>query len=142
MEQFTIQIQDLKWAFFLLSLSFIIAILWTPLWTDFLYKFQFGKKIRTEGIGSKTPIFSKLHKDKSGTPNMGGVLIWFTVAAITLLLNLSRSGTWLPLFVLVATGSIGLIDDWWNSRGRGSAGGGLSFKQKLVLYTSIAAIEV
>ena len=140
MEQFTIQIQDLKWAFFLLSLSFIIAILWTPLWTDFLYSHKFGKKIRNQGVGSKTPIFSKLHKDKAGTPNMGGVLIWVTVAAVTILLNWSRSGTWLPLFVLVATGAIGLLDDYLNARGIGPSGGGLSFWQKLVLYTFIAAV--
>lgn len=140
MEQFIIQIGDLKWAFFLLFLSFITAILWTPLWTDFLYKNGFGKTIRSGGVGSKTPIFSRLHKNKSGTPNMGGVLIWFTVAAVTLLLNLSRSGTWLPLFVLVATGLIGFVDDWMNARGKGTAGGGLSFRQKLVLYTIIAAV--
>lgn len=140
MEQFIIQIQDLKWSFFLLSLSFIVAILWTPLWTDFLYQHKFGKKIRTAGIGSKTPIFNKLHRDKSGTPNMGGVLIWLTVAAVTILLNFSRSGTWLPLFVLVSTGLIGLFDDYLNARGIGSSGGGLSFRQKLFLYTIIAAI--
>src|SRR3990167_2367488 len=139
-EQFTIHLTDLKWAFALLSLSFIIAILWTPLWTDFLYQNKFGKKIRTDGIGSKTPIFSKLHKDKANTPNMGGVLIWFTVAAVTLLLNFSRTGTWLPLFVLVATGIIGLFDDYLNARGQGSSGGGLSFRQKIILYTIIAVI--
>lgn len=139
-EQFTIHINDLKWSFVLLSLTFIISILWTPLWTDFLYHHKFGKKIRTEGIGSKTPIFSKLHQSKSSTPNMGGVLIWFTVAAVTLMLNLSRNGTWLPLFVLVTTGLIGLIDDWLNARGIGPAGGGLSFKQKIFLYTIIALV--
>src|SRR3989339_2082627 len=96
-EQFTIHLADLKWSFILLSISFIVAILWTPIWTDFLYSHRFGKTIRDGGVGSKTPIFAKLHKDKKNTPNMGGVLIWFTVAAVTLLLNLSRSGTWLPL---------------------------------------------
>lgn len=140
MEQFLIQIQDLKWSFFLLALSFIIAILWTPLWTDFLYRNQLGKKIRTEGVGSKTPIFSRLHKDKAGTPNMGGVLIWLTVAAVTLFLNLDRSGTWLPLFVLVTTGLLGLADDWINAKGAEKGWGGMLFRRKLALCTAIAAV--
>ena len=40
-----------------------------------------GKKIRNEGT---TPIYTSLHKGKEGTPTMGGVLIWATVALVAI----------------------------------------------------------
>jgi phospho-N-acetylmuramoyl-pentapeptide-transferase len=58
------------------TLAFIFAILWTPLLTHYLYKYKLGKSIRNSG---KTPIFSKLHAHKAGTPTMGGILIWLTL---------------------------------------------------------------
>ena len=65
--------------FFLTTLSFVVAIGWTPLLTHFLFKYKLGKQIRDE---KSAPIFSKLHQKKSGTPTMGGLIIWVTVAAL------------------------------------------------------------
>ncbi|HSX42177.1 MAG TPA: phospho-N-acetylmuramoyl-pentapeptide-transferase [Candidatus Saccharimonadales bacterium] len=127
--------------FWLSSLSFIVAILWTPLFTDFLYKNRLGKKIRQTGFDEKkAPIFYSLHKHKENTPTMGGLLIWITVAVITLLMNLSRAQTWLPLFVLVSTGLVGAADDLMNIYGVGPNRGGLKFRWKLLLYAVIALI--
>ncbi|HUD20821.1 MAG TPA: phospho-N-acetylmuramoyl-pentapeptide-transferase [Candidatus Saccharimonadales bacterium] len=127
--------------FWLASLAFLVAILWTPLFTDFLYKNRLGKKIRQTGFDEKSaPIFYSLHKHKEHTPTMGGLLIWVTVAVITLLMNLSRSQTWLPLFVLVATGVVGAIDDLMNIYGIGPNRGGMRFRWKLVLYALIALL--
>ena len=61
--------------FSLTTISFVLAFVWTPLLTHFLYKYKLGKSIRDEGT---TPIYSKLHKHKEGTPTMGGILIWMT----------------------------------------------------------------
>src|SRR5436190_15226727 len=61
--------------FSLTSISFLFALLVTPLLTNFLYKYKLGKNIREDGT---TPIFSKLHAAKKGTPTMGGVLVWGT----------------------------------------------------------------
>ena len=95
----------------------------TPFFTKFLYRHKLGKQIRDSG---SAPIMSALHVDKSGTPTMGGVLIWSTTLFLALLfyyfniiglinLNfLSRSETWLPLGVLVISAVVGLIDDWLN----------------------------
>ena len=69
---------------------------------------------------------------------MGGLLIWITVALITLVINLSRSQTWLPLFVLVAAGVIGAVDDLLNIHGIGPNNGGLRFRWKLLSYLVIA----
>ncbi len=127
--------------FWLSSLAFIVAILWTPLFTDFLYKNRLGKKIRQTGFDEKkAPIFYSLHKHKENTPTMGGLLIWITVAVITLLMNLSRAQTWLPLFVLVSTGLVGAADDLLNIYGIGPNRGGLKFRWKLLLYAIIALI--
>lgn len=141
MEEIRLYIPDLARIFWLTALSFIIALIWTPLFTDFLYKNRLGKRIRDTGLDEKeAPIYYSLHKTKENTPTMGGLLIWITTAVLTLLFNLSRSGTWLPLFALVAAGIIGAIDDIANIRGIGPNRGGLAFKYKFFLYLIIAII--
>lgn len=123
------------------SFSFVIGVLLTPLFTDFLYRNKLGKKIRhTDYAGEKAPIYKKLHKGKENTPTMGGLLIWVPAAIITLIFNLTRAGTWLPLFCLVGTGIIGAFDDLLNIRGIGPNRGGLRFSWKLLLYTAVAVV--
>jgi phospho-N-acetylmuramoyl-pentapeptide-transferase len=134
------------------SLAFIFAIAVTPLLTNFLYKHKLGKKIRDNG---STPIFSKLHAHKAGTPTMGGILIWGTVLIFMVLFSFladimpgdifkylnffSRSETLLPLGALVASAIIGLIDDWLDVSGHGVfGGGGLKLRHRLLIYTFIA----
>lgn len=135
------------------TLSFVFAISWTPILTHFLYKFKMGKQIRDS---KETPIFSKLHKAKSGTPTMGGILIWMTVLIIALVfyllgtftnieflqkLNfLTRAQTLLPLGALIACALIGLVDDYLNVKKIGPHGGGLSMGMRLGVYTIIALI--
>ena len=135
------------------TLTFVVAFALTPLLTNFLYKYRLGKSIRS----GKTPIFTKLHKKKEGTPTGGGVLIWGTVLVLALLfyflgpvlkiqffvdhLNfLTREQTWLPLGVLVLTAIVGLVDDIFNAKKIGPFGGGLRMRQRFILYTAIAAI--
>jgi len=126
--------------FMFLSLSFLVALFITPLFTDFLYKNKIGKKIRSADYeGNKTPIFSKLHQSKEDTPTMGGVLIWGVGGIITLIANFSRGGTLLPLFTLVGSGIVGGIDDLMNVLGIGLDRGGMRFRTKLLIYSIIAA---
>lgn len=127
--------------FWLATLAFLVAILWTPLFTDFLYKNRLGKRIRQTGFDEKkAPIFYSLHKHKENTPTMGGLLVWITAAVITVLMNLDRGQTWLPLFTLVSTGLVGAADDLMNIFGIGPNAGGLRFRWKLILYTLIALV--
>ena len=130
----------------------VVAVLLTPLWSSFLYRYRLGKQIRTEGA----PIFASLHKQKEGTPTMGGVIIWGTVLVILLLLALgravfpdsfladfyflSRSQTLLPLGVLIFAAVLGLIDDILGILHIGPKGGGLSIAQRLALFTIVAAV--
>ncbi|MEK7518357.1 MAG: hypothetical protein AAB549_00315, partial [Patescibacteria group bacterium] len=106
--------------FFLTSLAFLAAMAFTPLWASVLYRYQLGKKIRSS---LTAPIFAKLHEKKSGTPTMGGVIIWLTILVIAVFffvlrqivpagfwheLNfLTRQQTWLPVAALVASALVG-----------------------------------
>lgn len=134
------------------TLAFMVAFGLTPLLTHYLYKYRFGKSIRNEGT---TPIYSKLHANKAGTPVGGGIIIWGTVLVLAIFLAalnfifdnnftaalnfLTRKQTLLPLGALVASALVGLIDDYLNVRRMGPQGGGLQMKQRLMLYTVVAA---
>lgn len=137
MEILKISTSELTKMFWLALLAFVIAVLWTPLLTNFLYKNKLGKRIRDS---KSAPIMAKLHEKKAGTPTMGGILIWVTVAVLTFIFNLNRSATWLPLFCLISVGIVGLVDDLWNVKGIGPNGGGMRFRQKFLLYAVIAAV--
>jgi phospho-N-acetylmuramoyl-pentapeptide-transferase len=135
------------------TVSFLVAFAWTPALTKMLYTYKLGKRIREDG---ETPIFSRLHAKKSGTPTMGGLLIWITVFALSVVLAgiarwfpdsfigklsfLSRSQTLLPLGALVASALVGLADDYLNVRGIGPHGGGLRIRHRLLVYTAIAMV--
>jgi len=138
----------------LATLAFVFAFAWTPLLTHFLYKYKLGKSIRGDG---KTPIFTKMHAHKAGTPTMGGLLIWVTVLIFAVVFFylakifpndffksldfLSRKETLLPLGALVATALVGLFDDWLDIRGKGIlGGGGLTIKFRLFIYTIIGLV--
>ena len=112
--------------------SFILAVLWTPFLTHFLYKYKLGKKVAKD----QAPIFNNLHKEKENVPSMGGLLVWVTTAILTLLFNLSREATWLPLSTLVLTGFLGFFDDLSNAWGRK----GMRVRHKLFWQIIIAAL--
>lgn len=141
MERFDVANKSLTEIFLLAALAFVLAMLWTPFLTNFLYKNKFGKRIRTTSFDNqKAPIFYSLHKGKENTPVMGGLLIWVTAAVITLALNRNRSETYLPLAALIGSGIIGAVDDIYNSKGIGPHRGGLRFGMRFFLYTLVAAI--
>jgi len=87
----------------LLFLAFIISGILYPLYISFLYRFQLGEEIRTDGPES--------HLKKSGTPTMGGVLILIVVFIITMFFNLNITQTIFPLFVIALSGLFGIIED-------------------------------
>lgn len=122
--------------------SFVVAMVWTPLLTNFLYKYKVAQQIRDKSWdGTDVPVYKKFHEHKAGTPSMGGLLIWVTVAVLTLAFNLERTQTWLPLFVLVTTGILGAVDDIINMRGN-TAIKGLGAKPKffwLILLSGLGA---
>lgn len=137
-----INVNSLIRIFYLTSIAFVLGIVLTPAFTAFLYKHKIGKKIRKTGFDDKTkaPIFFALHQSKENTPTMGGLLIWMVVAILTVLFNLDRAETYLPLFTLIAAGIIGAFDDILNIKGIGPNNGGLRFRTKLIIYVLVASI--
>jgi len=132
-------------------IAFISAWAITPAFIRFLIRYKMGKSIRATGA---TPVFTALHQKKTGTPTMGGLIIWVPVLAIALgfaalarifpdsifdqLNFLSREKTWLPIGAMVIAGIIGAFDDVLNIFKIGPNGGGLSVKIRLLLYTLVA----
>lgn len=143
------------------SISFIISLALTPVLSGFLYRHRerFGKQIRDI---HEAPIYHSLHKTKAGTPTMGGILIWGTVAIITFfawilsqvegfylieslhfLKNvnfLDRGQTYLPFAALLFAAFLGLVDDVLGIYGIGSRNRGLKFRWKLLFYIGISLV--
>ena len=108
---------------FVLSVAaFLLAMLLTPLYTFVAYKYKFWKRQRTESTtGELLKVFTKLHADKfkRNIPTMAGTVFVVAIALVTLLFNLDRAETWLPLAALIGGAIVGLIDDIINIRGLG-----------------------
>lgn len=131
-------------AIFSLSfLAFVVAMLLTPIYTYFAYRYRFWKRPRTIATtGEATPVFTKLHaeKHKRNIPTMAGMIMVLAASFITVLFNLDRTQTWLPLAALIGGGAVGLIDDIINIRGSGGGLKGLRAPIKFAMITLIAII--
>ncbi len=136
-----------------LLVAFLLTFVLIPPYLRFLWKYRLGKTIREEALVGKATEFAKLHKDKAGTPTMGGGVIllsisilvaasivlvalaplWQEYLGITVRFSLwNRNETYLALFTLASVGMIGLVDDYLNVRGIGRTKG-LSGRVKMVL---------
>lgn len=123
--------------------GFVVAMLLTPIYTKLAYRYKWWKQVRDSATtGEKAPVFYKLHaaKHKRNIPTMGGIVIVLAITLVTLLFNLDRNQTYLPLAVLVAAGLVGLLDDWINIRGTGAGVAGLRSKLKFNLILAIAIL--
>lgn len=121
-------------AFFGFALSMAI----TPLYTTIAYKQQWWKRQRTDAwSGGKATVYAKLHaeKHKRNIPTMAGLIFVIAISLVTLIGNLSRGETWLPLAGLIGAAGIGLIDDVMNIRSTGGGVAGMSAKAKFGLYS-------
>ncbi len=123
--------------------AFVLAMLWTPIYTFLAYRYRFWKKQRqTSTTGEKLAVFIKLHahKFKRNIPTMAGVIMILAVSVVTILFNLDRNQTWLPLAALIGGGIIGLADDIVNIRGLGGGVRGLRSGFKFLLITLVAVV--
>ena len=140
-------------------ISFFVGIIITPFVSHYLYKWQLWKKtsVTKTTDGRDATISNKIHNDEARkTPRMGGIIVWGSVLITIYLLYilsvffpydfgplsfLSRSETWLPLFTLISASLVGLIDDFFVTRDRGTfIGGGLSLSKRLLVVFCLALI--
>ncbi len=132
------------------AVATIIAVAWSPLLINFLYKHQLWKKsARAKAItGEDAVVFNSLHKEReTKVPRMGGLLIFVTVTVLTSALwftplnFLTRSQTWLPFFTLVVASLVGLVDDMMVVSDLGKyIGGGIAFTKRLAIVVIIGLI--
>jgi phospho-N-acetylmuramoyl-pentapeptide-transferase len=119
------------------AFSFLLTVIWGQPLLRILRQLKIGEQIRVDG-----PIS---HFAKLGTPTMGGVLILFPVALLTILFNAVKvfgfsvfgNSVLVPLIVFLAYALIGSIDDWFSLRGI-RQGDGLSVLSKLILQLVVA----
>ena len=108
-------------------LAFAFALLLTPPFVRFLRQYKLGKQLRVDAVdGGSASVFLTYHKNKAGTPTMGGVLIWSSILLTVLVSRvLSLSGTvdhsllqrgqvYLPLAMMLCFGILGAADDYLN----------------------------
>ena len=111
--------------------ALIISIVLGPYVINLLKKFQFEQHVRVHG--------PKSHYKKTGTPTMGGLLILLSLIISTLLwADLSNRYIWVVIFVTIAFGFVGFLDDYIKVKAKNSDG--LSSKQKIILQTLFASI--
>jgi len=116
--------------------AFIMTVIWGNPFIRLLKYLKIGKIIREEGPDT--------HKEKLGTPTMGGLMIIAPVLLITVLLNAATllgfdilgQSVMVPLFVLIAFGVLGMIDDWEGIRGS-RKGLGMRARTKLLIQMAL-----
>lgn len=132
--------------------AFAFGLLLTPWFLKFLKKNKFGKRLRIEAMdGKSASIFRHFHGKKTGTPTMGGILIWGSIVTTILFSRLlsffglvensllQRGQVYLPLFILLALGILGVIDDYFNTRNIGKKRG-LDVLPKIIALLTIGII--
>jgi phospho-N-acetylmuramoyl-pentapeptide-transferase len=122
--------------------AFVFAMLLTPVYTFVAYRYRFWKKPRTTSTtGEALTVFSELHREKlsRNVPTMAGLVTVLAITVVTLIFNLDREQTWLPLAALLGGGLVGFIDDVINIRGNGMGVSGLRSGLKFLMITAVAA---
>lgn len=137
------QIVPLSHIFIEAVLAFVIAIALTPIYTNIAFRFRWWRKPRENAVtGEKAPIFYKLHaeKHKRNIPTMAGMIMLAAIALVTVLLNLDRNQTWLPLACLLLFGGLGFVDDVFNVFVFSDKTGGLKAKTQLLALIGLSAV--
>ncbi|RLT26500.1 MAG: phospho-N-acetylmuramoyl-pentapeptide-transferase [Chloroflexi bacterium] len=112
-------------------LSFVVALIAGGPVVRWLQERHLGKAISELGPSS--------HQVKAGTPTMGGLLIFGTVAAVTVFTNINgHLSILLPLSVVLSMLIVGVIDDKGTLVGQRNAG--LSWRLKLVLIAILSVV--
>ncbi|QKK02108.1 MAG: phospho-N-acetylmuramoyl-pentapeptide-transferase [Pseudomonadota bacterium] len=112
--------------------AMIVSLVIGPFFIRHMTERQIGQPIRKLGPES--------HLTKAGTPTMGGTLILISLILGTLLwADLTNRYIWTVLFVTMAFGAIGFVDDWRKLKYRDSRG--LPARWKYLLQ-SLAALAV
>lgn len=107
--------------------AFFITLLAGPYVIEKLRQLKIGQIIKQEYV----PDLHQLHKGKSGTPTMGGILILVsTFLSLLLWSRLTNRFLWIAISVFLALGIIGFIDDYIKLKRKHNDG--LRAREKLI----------
>src|SRR4051794_4641782 len=121
----------MSYALAMATVAFLLAILAGYPLIRFLRRMGVGKQIREEGPDT--------HMSKSGTPTMGGIMVWGSVFISTAVFNvLNNPSIVVPMATTAATGILGTIDDILGMRGDSAEG--LTVRIKFAGLTLIAVV--
>jgi len=127
--------------FALTFVAFCAAMLLTPIYTYFAYKYKLWKQKRTHSTtGELLQVVAQLSTRKRQVPTMAGLIIVIAVTIVTIVFNLDRQQTWLPLAALLGGALVGLIDDIINVRSDGTGVAGIRAPIKFAMITLVAAV--
>ncbi len=134
---------EMSHVFVLSLMAFLLAMVLTPVYTFFAYRYRFWKRQRENAVtGEKLEVFNQLHEQKlrRNIPTMAGIIGVVAAVAVTLLFNLDRAQTWLPLAAFVGGAAVGLIDDYLNIFGSNRKDAGLRAPVKFALITLMGLV--
>jgi len=133
---------DITFILALAVFSFALAMLLTPIYTRIAYRRQWWKGPRSEAVtGERAKEVEKQQsseKHKKKLPTMAGIVIVTSILLATLLFNLDRGQTYLPLAALIGAAAVGLLDDVFSLRSKGKRTGGLNARMKFMLMSFVA----
>jgi phospho-N-acetylmuramoyl-pentapeptide-transferase len=108
--------------------AFILSVIFGPHIIRLLKKFNIGERVRP---AEEVPGIYPMHKDKEGTPTMGGIIMIFSIIVSTILwARIDNRYILLTLFSTLWLGVIGFLDDYIKLRTKNGAG--LSKKMKFL----------
>ena len=111
--------------------ALLICLLFGPMLIRKLSEARIGQSVRDDG--------PQTHFSKAGTPTMGGAMIILAVGVSTLLWSdLTVRYVWVVLFVTLAHGAIGWVDDYRKVIKRNSDG--LPAKHKFFWQSAVAIV--
>ena len=113
--------------------SLIISMVLGPRMIAKFHSIQLNQPVRDDG--------PETHKEKVGTPTMGGALIIMSVSLATLMwAEINNPFIWIILFVTISFGILGYIDDYQKIIKNNSDG--ISASKKLLWQSLIAIIAI
>lgn len=120
--------------------SFVLAMALTPIYSHYAYKHKLWKRSRSHSTtGEQLTVIASM-RIKRQVPLMAGLVMLVAITAVTVIFNLNRNQTWLPLAGLLGGGVVGLIDDIINLRGGGGNVAGLRAPIKFAMITFVAVL--
>jgi phospho-N-acetylmuramoyl-pentapeptide-transferase len=108
--------------FYAILIAFFLNIVMSPFIIPLLEKLKFGQQVRDDGPNS--------HLKKSGTPTMGGLIILVSMTLTSVLFFVGNKSLQSVLFVTLAFGFIGFLDDYMKIARKRSLG--LTAMQKIL----------